>query len=376
MRPRKYPKVAEALGELISSGSLAPGDQLPSQHEIAARYGISRSCAQRALNLLADRGLVEKRPGRGVFVRNPAARKDLRGALGFLVPATKRTRPDPRDNLEYETLLGIEEAVREKAQRFVLRRHPLDSTFDDLGAIVHGLETDGLVINRDFPDDCIRLLTPLGLPIVVAGRTCHVPGVGSAAPNFYDGYHQLCAALVADGVRHIGLLYPSAHPYAMELVSSIDGIQRMNPGTRIEALDYFPGPDPFDGTRGEQLTKALTNKLIDEDALPEVLVGLSDWTVFRALEVLHERGVPVPGRVGLIGCFGLALCEQVTPQLSTLAVDCIEMGRQAVAVLADMIAGGPSQCRVARIPLKFVERESFRWRHGDPAQAAPAAPSA
>src|SRR4051794_37123352 len=56
------------LRALIRDGSLAPGEQLPSEPELAGRLGISRPTLRAALSeLVADRLLV-RRKGVGTFV--------------------------------------------------------------------------------------------------------------------------------------------------------------------------------------------------------------------------------------------------------------------------------------------------------------------
>ena len=56
------------LGE-ISSGQRGPGDKLPSEADLSARFGVNRHTVRRALADLAARGLVHSRRGAGVFVQ-------------------------------------------------------------------------------------------------------------------------------------------------------------------------------------------------------------------------------------------------------------------------------------------------------------------
>jgi len=63
-------EVARRLREQIGSGEFGPGEQLPSQHELAAMFGVSRSVLREALSLLKSQGLVVSHQGRGQFV-NP-----------------------------------------------------------------------------------------------------------------------------------------------------------------------------------------------------------------------------------------------------------------------------------------------------------------
>jgi GntR family transcriptional repressor for pyruvate dehydrogenase complex len=72
-RRKVYEQVSERLTAQIGS-SLHPGDALPSERELAERYGVGRSSIREALRMLESRGLIESR-GSGAFVvaawRNP-----------------------------------------------------------------------------------------------------------------------------------------------------------------------------------------------------------------------------------------------------------------------------------------------------------------
>jgi GntR family transcriptional regulator len=63
--------VAEAyrkLSDLLRRSSFPPGSRLPGERELAARVGVSRSTLRKALDLLEDRGLLNRSPKRGWFV--------------------------------------------------------------------------------------------------------------------------------------------------------------------------------------------------------------------------------------------------------------------------------------------------------------------
>ncbi|WP_245525355.1 GntR family transcriptional regulator, partial [Mesorhizobium sp. M8A.F.Ca.ET.213.01.1.1] len=60
--------VLAAIAERIATGSLAVGERLPPQREIARALGINVTTVTRALSTLQERGLLEARPGRGTTV--------------------------------------------------------------------------------------------------------------------------------------------------------------------------------------------------------------------------------------------------------------------------------------------------------------------
>ena len=67
---RRYEQVAEQIQRLIASGALSPGDRLPPERELAAKFGVGRSSLRDAIRTLEVMGIVESRHGSGTVVRD------------------------------------------------------------------------------------------------------------------------------------------------------------------------------------------------------------------------------------------------------------------------------------------------------------------
>jgi GntR family transcriptional regulator len=78
-----YRRVGDDLAACIRSGELAPGARVPSERELAVQLGISRMTARAAVDLLARRGLVERRERSGVFVAWPKIEQSLDTVVGL-----------------------------------------------------------------------------------------------------------------------------------------------------------------------------------------------------------------------------------------------------------------------------------------------------
>ena len=65
-----YEQVAERIESMIRSGTLRPGDRIPSVRRACTQHGVSLTTAVQAYLLLENRGLVEARPKSGFFVRS------------------------------------------------------------------------------------------------------------------------------------------------------------------------------------------------------------------------------------------------------------------------------------------------------------------
>ena len=63
-----YRQLANIVRQQIVSGELAPGRPIPSVRTLTQRYGVARMTAAKAIQVLADEGLVHMVPGRGWFV--------------------------------------------------------------------------------------------------------------------------------------------------------------------------------------------------------------------------------------------------------------------------------------------------------------------
>src|SRR2546430_6505479 len=62
-------QIATKLRAAILTRKLQPGDRLPSQNELAPRYGVARETVKSALRLLDRDRLIVTRQGSGAYVR-------------------------------------------------------------------------------------------------------------------------------------------------------------------------------------------------------------------------------------------------------------------------------------------------------------------
>ena len=65
-----YLQVAGKIEKLIRSGTLRPGERIPSVRRACAQHGVSLTTIVQAYLTLENRGLIEARPKSGVFVRS------------------------------------------------------------------------------------------------------------------------------------------------------------------------------------------------------------------------------------------------------------------------------------------------------------------
>ncbi|WP_062515942.1 GntR family transcriptional regulator [Demequina gelatinilytica] len=73
-------QVEEQLLDDIDAGLWGPGDRLPAESELAARFGVNRLTVREAISSLRRVGRVVARQGAGTFVSAPPLKIDVDGA--------------------------------------------------------------------------------------------------------------------------------------------------------------------------------------------------------------------------------------------------------------------------------------------------------
>jgi GntR family transcriptional regulator, transcriptional repressor for pyruvate dehydrogenase complex len=71
-------EVVERIASEIEGGRLGPGDRLPTEQEMMAAFGVSRTVVREAVSALRAEGLVTSRQGAGVFVARDSSFRPFR----------------------------------------------------------------------------------------------------------------------------------------------------------------------------------------------------------------------------------------------------------------------------------------------------------
>src|ERR1700674_4838201 len=123
---RLYEDVGERLGLLVRESSMAPGDQFPSERDLAQRLQVSRTSVRQSFVVLQALGFVDVRHGEGVFLRR------TRGFGDSLTKLLERRRRLP-DVLEAREALEVKLAELAAA-------HRIDDDLDAMRAAVAQME--------------------------------------------------------------------------------------------------------------------------------------------------------------------------------------------------------------------------------------------
>ena len=363
-----YAELAARLRERIEQESLPPGSWIGTEVAIASESGLSRMTARRAVQALVDEGLVERRAGRGVFVRGEGR-------------ATRRIRV-VAGNLLWTPAVRVAQAVQEGAAAAGFEasvfdgRGDLDAVVAELRALPGSGAAGAVVMSQHDPsfNRALAALVAADFPFVVADQTLSdLPGASVASDNRAGG--RLAAeALLAAGHRRLAFLGDLAADTTAE---------RAQGAADACAEALVPPPLRLDipGQRFSNWEPAIRERigeLLRARPRPTALVCSCDAVARHAIRALAKHGVAVPRAMSVTGFDDDPIAEWGSPALTTVRQDFAEMGRRALALLSERLVAG-SAPRHEAVPVSLVRRETIapppRPRHRVAAcrVAAPAA---
>lgn len=153
MNTYHYKRIEEHVLGLIDSGTLTPGDRLPSLRQMSKSMKVSVPTVSQAYTELESRGIVESRERSGFFIRNDYSK----------LPACPTLQGDPQphdvDLSRPELLHAVLQTCSDSDLDYFAHNYPDESLMagQSLARILRS-------VVRESPDKAVMLTRPLGYP--------------------------------------------------------------------------------------------------------------------------------------------------------------------------------------------------------------------
>lgn len=103
--------LSEAIRAIIADERLSPGARLPTEMQLAGRFGVSRAVVREAIARLKSEGIVETRQGAGAFVSSDPRRRSF------------RLTHEQGERLDLAEIFELRATVEARAAELAARRH-------------------------------------------------------------------------------------------------------------------------------------------------------------------------------------------------------------------------------------------------------------
>ncbi len=141
-------QTARRIEQAILSGRLVAGDQLPSEREISAEMGVSRSVVREALGRLASMGLVRSVHGSGTRVEAPSGKPIAAGYQILLRRGEVHLADVAAVRLPLETAIAAE-AARRRTDDHLVRLEAAQAALADPRGFAGGPRQGRPGVSRD-----------------------------------------------------------------------------------------------------------------------------------------------------------------------------------------------------------------------------------
>lgn len=349
-----YQPLVMKLRRSIDDGHMKPGAMVGSEHELARETGLSRHSVRRAIEVLIGDGLIERVPGKGIFVRKPgAATKTVQLVIG---------------SLQWETMMLLARGAQEAGRRRGIHLQLYDAHGDfelDLEFIrkLPDTRADGAIIgslhNRRFAEVLFELKTR-GYPFVLVDELPDYLDVPAVGTDNYEAGLTIGREIVKLGHRRVGFLGDLVAPTTR---ARLDGLRdAISDGGLVfdRSLAVDLGEDENRLGDWSQGVRRHARLLLERDDRPTALFCSCDAVAAQVYPVCRELGLRIPGDVSLVGFDGCAMCEVLDPPLATMRQPMAEMGEAALEMLLGQLqrsGGGNAERRV--IPSQWLPRASL-----------------
>ena len=318
---------------------------------VAAKAKVSVATVSRAFNFPdkvtpATRELVERVARELHYVPNASARTlrtQRSRALGVVLP----TLLNPTFA---ECLQGIARAAIAGGYAIipVTTGYQLDEEERAVHLLLAG-NVDGLILVVSNPSTSAALarLRTTGTPYVLAyNRHADHPCVTVDSE-----------AAVADAVTRLVLLGHRRIAMVSGTLAASDRAQQRYRGYQKGMADAgLKAPPLIEVPFVESAIDALTNVLRANNR-PTALICSNDLLAIRSIRAAHLSGLSVPDELSVVGFDGIALGEDLTPALTTIAQPNSDIGRHSVELLIQAMAGGTTLQAEASLLLPHTFRD-------------------
>ena len=354
-----YRRIYDDLKEKIQDGTYPGGMQLPTERELCTEYGVERITVRRSLEMLVQDGLVGKRPGIGTFVRSaeptvqtqqtPSPPADS-GRLLFVMHRDSNDIQSNPGAFNSMLFFAMERSCKKAGYSLSFAAVSAD---DDFPALIRQNNATGIFLVSKLPASFYDSIIESQLPAICLNH--RDDRFLSVLPNNADGAFDGVSQLIRLGHRRIG--YIDGSPEFCNARERFDGYRKalLYAGLPFDPALVRPGNWTYES--GLQCAEALLS-LPDR---PTAIFAASDMMAIGAMECIRRAGLSIPGDISVIGFDGIDACTLCSPQLTSIAVNAVQMAEVSCQQLAMLIRNGPCAHNryTVRLKTELVERSSL-----------------
>lgn len=238
------------------------------------------------------------------------------------------------EGTELQPVVGLTDYLPEKEEKVLYEM----LSWRPSGVIVAGLEHS---------DASRAMLRASGIPVVEIMDTDGTPVDSVVGISHRRAGQHMAQAILKGGYKRIGFLgtkMPLDHRARKRFEGFTQALAKA--GVEIADQEFYSGGSAL--VKGREMTEVMLNRSPDLD----FLYYSNDMIGAGGLMYLWEKGVDIPGEIGLAGFNGLNLLKGLPRELASMDACRLEIGRRAAEIIAKRVEEDANDPQPTRIVLE------------------------
>lgn len=331
--------------------------------DIARKTNTTAATVSRALN--GDPSISEKKRAQIVAAAAKlqyrphriaaSLRKGHTGLIGVIIPSAEI-------NFFGSVVHGIESLANEQGYQVLIYQ-----SNEQTASEIKGIETflsarvDGILLSvaketKNFGH--ILMAQQAGVPIAFFDRSRDNLGVHAVVIDDFRGGYLATQHLIEQGYQRIAHI---SGPQHLNIFS--DRFRGYKKALKDAGIPYDP-QWVYKGDVSIEAGRAAIDHWFQQRVRPDAVFAVEDFTALGAIKGLKERKIRIPEDFGVIGFANEGFGEHITPALSTIDQQTVQMGKEACSMLFQLIKSDeakPTEHKLVLEP-RMIIRESSKRR--------------
>jgi len=335
----KFEQIARDLAaEILAGLHGSPGDRFMTVRELAGRFGVALTTAQKAVQKIKAQGLLIGDSTSPAKIGPAAARREDGEPAGEFSPRRLGLVVTDITNPFFSRVCrDVQRAAGERGFQVLVGSS--ESDFPRERKLIEGfleIGVEGLLICPGLDEACgalYRGLIDRGVRLSFVSRR-----VGGVEADFVVAHNFVGGAAVAGHLLSLGYESFGYIGFGPRLKRD-ERLQGFRSGLEEEgvelAADQIADGDGRDIVHGYRAVE----RLFERASRPRALFAFNDLLAIGGLQYCQQQGIAVPGEVAIAGFDNLPQCRVTSPPLTSVAYPVQSIARLAVQNLVDRIEG-------------------------------------
>lgn len=369
-----FEQMKDQVLNIILERGLKPHDPLPSEGELAYRFGVSRMTGKLALQALQEDGIVYRLPRRGTFLADVDLEELKQSAGKSKAYGTHQVRRPGHyialivpviDDYVGSIITSVERAAKEQGLEVVIKVTGDEaSEAEAVRTLSHQADIVGILlfpVDRKICGDHLLRLKLQKYPIVILDRQFNEVGFDSLSHDHYGGAYAMTSHLLDSGHREIGFITSDMNKVKSReerYQGYMDALLEWKVDIRTNQMLLLENNE--EGQGGVSARQTAIRSFLNRDSRPSAVFCSDDFLAMSVMNAALSLGYKLPEQLSIAGFSNHSVLQYAPVSMTTVGQPMNDFGSLAVGMVMARVDNPDRDPVITRVETELITRDSTR----------------